>query len=78
MLWFILILALLFAAIFLIRKFFSKNIAAEEGSQKQLKAKMVKCIHCGVYVPEETAIKALGKTYCSEAHRLDDTDKGQQ
>ena len=29
---------------------------------------VVRCAHCGVYVPRAEAIHALGKTYCSRAH----------
>lgn len=30
---------------------------------------MVPCAHCGVYLPEDDALPANGKVYCSEAHR---------
>lgn len=31
-------------------------------------ADMVQCHHCGVYLPEADALRAQGRTYCSEAH----------
>jgi len=33
---------------------------------------MVRCDHCGVYVPEGEAVRAGGQVYCSTAHRDED------
>jgi uncharacterized protein len=30
---------------------------------------MVRCAHCGVYLPKSEGLLADGKYYCSEAHR---------
>lgn len=35
---------------------------------------MVKCCHCGVYLPEAESVVASGRFYCSEAHRLAGSD----
>ncbi|MGE5385554.1 MAG: PP0621 family protein [Betaproteobacteria bacterium] len=35
---------------------------------------MVRCAHCGVYLPEAESIVADGRRYCSEAHRLAGSD----
>ena len=31
--------------------------------------RMVRCAHCGVYLPESDGLAAGGQVYCSEAHR---------
>ncbi len=31
--------------------------------------RMVRCAHCGVYLPESDGLAAEGQVYCSEAHR---------
>lgn len=31
-------------------------------------AHMVRCAHCGLHVPEDEAVKADGRDYCSEEH----------
>ena len=33
---------------------------------------MVRCAHCGLHIPASEAIRADGKTYCSDEHRLAD------
>lgn len=33
--------------------------------------KMVKCRHCGTYIPEQDAVHSNGRYYCSEQHRQD-------
>lgn len=30
---------------------------------------MVKCVHCGVYLPASEAIMQAGELFCSEEHR---------
>ena len=65
----LLLLALLFIIVYFLRRLFSVNGASAKRSGKRLRARMVKCGHCGTYVPEEDAVKVSGKTYCSEAHR---------
>lgn len=32
-------------------------------------ARMVRCAHCGVHLPEADALASAGLHYCSEAHR---------
>lgn len=40
--------------------------------------KMVKCHHCGTYIPEQETIESHGRYYCCEQHRRDaeKTDPG--
>ncbi len=33
-------------------------------------AKMVACAHCGVHIPESTAVRDGDRLYCNEEHRL--------
>lgn len=40
-----------------------KPVARDQGH-------MLVCEHCGVYFPEQDAVRADGHVYCSEAHRL--------
>lgn len=30
---------------------------------------MVRCVHCGLFLPEDEAIAATGKWFCCEEHR---------
>lgn len=32
--------------------------------------RMVRCAHCGVYLPASDSIADAGEVYCSEAHRI--------
>lgn len=32
---------------------------------------MVRCARCGTFVPESRAVRAGGRTYCTEAHARD-------
>jgi uncharacterized protein len=43
------------------------------GRREQQTARMVKCAHCGVYVPEHEALASGGRFYCCEAHRKENT-----
>lgn len=40
--------------------------------------KMVRCAHCGVYLPESDGLVAEGQVYCSEAHRKLGVSAGSQ
>ncbi|RRQ22534.1 PP0621 family protein [Thiohalobacter thiocyanaticus] len=40
--------------------------------RKRIDGSMVRCDHCGLFIPKEEAIQANGRQYCSEAHRLAD------
>lgn len=56
-------LVIVFAVIWLLR---NKKNQAGKGTET-----MVRCAHCGVYVPASESIVAVsGAVYCSEEHRL--------
>lgn len=39
--------------------------------------RMVRCAHCGLYLPEAESLEARGRTFCSEEHkRLAETPSG--
>ena len=42
-----------------------KKLKKETSSNKN---KMVKCLHCGLHIPEEEAIKQGDKVFCSLEH----------
>lgn len=63
-------IALIFAAIWLWRKF--KAPAASNQSQRNSRerdaAPMVRCAHCGVHLPRDRALGNQQQWYCSQAH----------
>lgn len=46
--------------------------------QEKEQEKVVQCRTCGVYVPEQEAVKVGDVTYCSEEHRLTDQQNNQE
>lgn len=42
--------------------------AAPSGPSSAQPEAMLACRHCGVYVPEEAAVRVAGRSYCSMAH----------
>ena len=44
----------------------------DQGESRRLEGSMVRCDHCGLFVPRDEAIEEGGRHYCSEAHRLAD------
>ena len=66
----LLLSTMLFAAVYLLRRLFAAPAPPPRPqARKQINTRMVKCAHCGVYVPEDTAVKLPDKIYCSEEHR---------
>lgn len=62
-------IAVIFAAIWLWRKF--KAPAAHHqshDSREQDAAPMVRCAHCGVHLPRDRALGNQQQWYCSQAH----------
>lgn len=49
-----------------------------EDGKPQTTLAMVRCTHCGVHVPQEQALQAEGKWYCSRAHLKQDSESGGQ
>ncbi|MGW8311472.1 MAG: PP0621 family protein [Thiogranum sp.] len=46
-----------------------RSVASRPGKQV---SNMVRCAHCGTYIPFDEALQAHGKYYCSKAHRDED------
>lgn len=40
----------------------------QDRQQGKLSGKMVQCKHCGVYLPEQEAIRSRDNWYCSSEH----------
>lgn len=65
----LLLIALLVAGFWLIRHFRQRR--ASVNSDTQPYQEMVRCAHCGVYIPRSKAIGDQSRDYfCSEEHRL--------
>ncbi len=56
------------ALIFMIGKRLVQKPRAEKRTQP-LSGKMVRCAHCGIYIPENEAFEQAGHSYCSREHR---------
>lgn len=63
---------LLLAGIFLVLVLFSKprrRAARAEPEQPKRVEDMVRCGHCGVYLPKHESISSDGQYFCCEEHR---------
>lgn len=52
----------------LVRRWLEQK-AARQRMRTQDKGRMLACAHCGVYFPEQDAVRAGDQVYCSAAHR---------
>lgn len=43
---------------------------AARGAKPADQGKMLACDHCGLYFPEQDAVREGARVFCSEAHRL--------
>lgn len=68
MLRFLVILAAVFLLYLVVRKLLSKPAASKRPRAVEDVRKMVRCEHCGLHVPENEAVNADGKPYCSQEH----------
>jgi uncharacterized protein len=66
-----LILLILLAALLyrMLRRWLDVRAARRKPGARDA-GRMLACAHCGVYFPEQDAVRAGGHVYCSEAHRL--------
>ena len=46
----------------------SKKLKKDTSVDKTTNNNMVKCLHCGLHIPEEEAIKQGDKTFCTLEH----------
>ncbi|WP_460121534.1 PP0621 family protein [Pseudomonas sp. H3_G09] len=60
-------IALIFAAIWLWRKF-KAPASSTRSSREQDAPPMVRCAHCGVHLPRDRALGNQQQWYCSQAH----------
>jgi uncharacterized protein len=60
-------IVLIFAAVWLWRKFKAPASSAQS-SREQDAAPMVRCAHCGVHLPRDRALNLQQQWYCSQAH----------
>lgn len=65
---FLIILAALFLLVLVVRKMLTKPASSKRPRAVEDVRKMVRCEHCGLHVPENEAISAGGKRYCSQEH----------
>jgi len=65
------ILVLLAVSFYVVKLIRTKMDEAPKEIKKDTKTtnnNMVKCLHCGLHIPEEEAIKQGDKTFCSLEH----------
>ncbi|ARS47795.1 PP0621 family protein [Ectopseudomonas hydrolytica] len=60
--------AVIFAAIWIWRRFISQPKRPRPSEDKHTAAPMVRCAHCGVHVPQSQALSQDQRWYCSQAH----------
>ena len=63
-------IVLIFAAVWLWRKFKAPAAANQSSrpAREQDAAPMVRCAHCGVHLPRDRALSVQQQWYCSQAH----------
>lgn len=66
----LILLILLAALLYRVLRRWLDAKAARKQSVARDEGRMLVCAHCGVYFPEQDAVRAGGQVYCSEAHRL--------
>jgi uncharacterized protein len=45
----------------------SRRAVSSPGARPQVVAKLIRCAHCGVHVPQERALQHAGRSFCSTA-----------
>ncbi|MDX5333044.1 MAG: hypothetical protein LPK58_03255 [Gammaproteobacteria bacterium] len=72
----LLIIAAIAVAVLLIRRLLAARPSGEDQPPRVREERdMVRCAHCGLHIPANTAVRAGDRTYCSEEHRrLDQPD----
>lgn len=71
----LIVIILVFAGFWLWRRLTRKR---DDGKPQHTTLPMVRCAHCGVHVPQEQALQAEGKWYCSRTHLKQDSGSGGQ
>ncbi|MDE2089725.1 MAG: hypothetical protein KGJ12_06875 [Gammaproteobacteria bacterium] len=65
---------LIWAGFYLLRRVLERP-APPAPKRQAMPGKMVRCARCGLHVPENEALHASGRHYCSEQHRRADKNK---
>ncbi|MBA4242940.1 Apq12 family protein [Pseudomonas sp. KHPS1] len=60
--------AVIFAAIWIWRRFIRQPKRPRPSEDKHTAPPMVRCAHCGVHVPQSQALSQDQRWYCSQAH----------
>ena len=63
-----LIVILAWLAYRVVRQFLARTHAGPKPRPVAPAGNMVRCVHCGVHVPESEAINERGRYYCSREH----------
>lgn len=61
-------IAIIFAAIWVWRRYISKPKRPRPQPREDAAAPMVRCAHCGVHVPKAQALSQEQSWYCSQRH----------
>ena len=69
-------IALIAAAVWLWRRFKKPAASAQAAPREDAPAPMVRCAQCGVHVPQNQALQAHDRWYCSQAHLEQDSTSG--
>ncbi|WP_264695953.1 PP0621 family protein [Candidatus Nitrosacidococcus sp. I8] len=70
----LLLFSILFILVYLATRNYLSGVSRSPKKQDQKKKKssehaMVRCAYCHVFLPEQEAIKANGRYFCSKAHQ---------
>ena len=68
------LLLLILVGIYLLRKALGAGSRGGDRPPEGKVANMVRCRHCGTYLPQDEAVSSEGRWYCSAEHR--DADRG--
>ena len=60
---------LIVAAVWLWRRFTAEPPAASSNAKEETSKPMVRCAHCGVHLPKDSALEAGEQWYCSPEHQ---------
>ena len=64
-----------FGAYLLVKTFSQSGKGPAQKNRKAAGTAMLRCDHCGTYVPEPEALRTATHNYCCEAHKLANEDQ---
>lgn len=65
----LILLIIIVAVLYLIRKAGTGRSAPDRPERRDQAERMVNCVQCGVYLPVSEALLERGRYYCCEKHR---------